>query len=449
MKILLLNQAFWPDVVASAQQLTMLARRLSERGHQVTVVAGNRGYDDPKLVFKRRETWNSVEILRISSINAGKGNQWRRVLNFGSFMFMCAARLAFMPRQDVVIALTSPPLISWLGSLFVRVKGGELIFWTLDLNPDEAIAAGWLKPASPAAKFLSRLLNNSMQRTRTIIALDEFMKERIVAKGIAASKIDVIPPAPDDLMHYDAAGREEFRRVHELAGKFVVMYAGNHSPCHPLDTLLGAARELRDCEQIIFLFAGGGSELPKVKAFARAHNLGNIRCLPYQPQAALPALLSSADLHVVVMGDAFSGIVHPSKIYNILKIGAPLLFIGPEESFISRLIARNDGRSVAVSARHGECGEVAAAISELAQRRAPVGSNEIAPAQYSSEPAFTRFIAHVEAAGSGTVCLPLPLGEGRGEGLARQARNTSPGFSQLSSRATNEIFNAVDAPRNS
>jgi putative colanic acid biosynthesis glycosyltransferase WcaI len=392
MKVLLLNQAFWPDVVASAQQLTMLARRLSERGHQVTVVAGRRGYDDPKSVFKRRETWNSVNILRIQSINVGKRNQLRRLLNFGSFMFACGARLVVLPRQDVVIALTSPPLISWLGAWFVRLKGGELIFWPLDLNPDEAIAAGWLQPASLVAKFLGRLLNSTMRRAKTIIALDEFMKERIVAKGISAGKIDVIPPAADEQMDYDGAGREEFRRCHELADKFVVMYAGNHSPCHPLDTLLGAALKLKHRDDIVFVFAGGGSELPGVKAFARSHNLGNIRCLPYQPQAQLPALLSSADLHVVVMGEAFGGIVHPSKIYNILKIGAPFLFIGPDKSFVSKIITANEG--VATSARHGEIERVATIISAAAERRAPAR-----PDQFSSEPAFSRFIAHVEGAG--------------------------------------------------
>src|SRR5215831_2885479 len=394
MKILLLNQAFWPDVVASAQQLTMLARRLTERGHQVTVVTGTRGYDNPKSVFKRRETWNGVKILRIPSINIGKTNQWRRVLNFGSFLFACGLRLILMPRQDVVIALTSPPLISWLGSLFVRVKGGELIFWPLDLNPDEAIAAGWLRPDSLRAKFLGRLLSSSMQRAKTIIALDEFMKERIVAKGIPARKIEVIPPAADELVHYDAAGRERFRRAHDLSDKFVVMYAGNHSPCHPLDTLLGAALQLKDQETIVFVFAGGGSELPKVKAFARSHKVRNIRCLPYQPQPELAALLSSADLHVVVMGDAFGGIVHPSKIYNILKVGAPFLFIGPDESFVSQIITARGRERVAMRARHGEIERVATIISASAERRAPAR-----PDQFSSEPAFLRFIAHVEAAG--------------------------------------------------
>jgi len=395
MKVLLLNQAFWPDVVASAQQLTMLARRLSERGHQVTVIAGNRGYDDPKSVFKGRETWNAIKIRRISSINLGKGNHWRRILNFGSFMFACAARLALMPRQDVVIALTSPPLISTLGSLFVRVKGGELIFWPLDLNPDEAIAAGWLKSGSLGAKFLELLLTSSMQRAKTIVALDEFMRERIVAKGISPSKIDVIAPAADDEVRYDAAGREEFRLVHELANKLVVMYAGNHSPCHPLDTLLGAAQKLQHRDDIVFVFAGGGSELPKVKTFATSHKMRNLRCLPYQPQDKLPALLSSADLHIVVMGDRFGGIVHPSKIYNILKIGTPFLFIGPEKSFVSQLIEGRDG----ASARHGEIDKVAALISERAGKRSQLGAGPL-PQLHDpgSESGVARFIARIETA---------------------------------------------------
>src|SRR5438445_3931973 len=177
MKILLLNQAFWPDVVASANELTMLARRLSERGHQITVIASARGYDDATASFSRRESWHSIDIVRISSVSAGKKHRWQRTLNFGSFLLACALRLVATPRQGMVIALTSPPLISWLGSLFVRLKGGELIFWPLDLNPDEAIAAGWLKESSLTAKFLTRLLTSSMRRARMIIALDEFMKE--------------------------------------------------------------------------------------------------------------------------------------------------------------------------------------------------------------------------------------------------------------------------------
>ena len=158
MNVLLLNQCFYPDVMATAQQLTDLAVGLVKEGHSVTVIASDRGYDDPTQRFPRRETWKGVKIIRISSLTPGKQKRWHRAANFASFLANCAIRLLLSPRFDVVVALTSPPLISFLGALFVRLKGGKFFFWVMDLNPDEAIAAGWLKPDSLAARVLSRLL---------------------------------------------------------------------------------------------------------------------------------------------------------------------------------------------------------------------------------------------------------------------------------------------------
>src|SRR4030081_2143701 len=140
MKVLLLNQCFYPDVMATAQQLTDLAVGLAKAGHSVTVIASDRGYDDPSTRFPRRETWNGIEIIRIPAIALGKSAKWRRAANFASFLCNCSLRLLMLPRFDVVVALTSPPLISFLGALFVRIKGGRFFFWVMDLNPDEAIA---------------------------------------------------------------------------------------------------------------------------------------------------------------------------------------------------------------------------------------------------------------------------------------------------------------------
>jgi hypothetical protein len=77
-----------------------------------------------------------------------------------------------------------------------------------------------------------------------------------------------------------------------------------------------------------------------VREFALRHELSNVKCLPYQPLDQLSSSLSAADLHVVVMGDAFVGIVHPCKIYNIMSVGAPVLYIGPQSSHVSDLAAQ-------------------------------------------------------------------------------------------------------------
>jgi colanic acid biosynthesis glycosyl transferase WcaI len=373
MNILLLNQCFYPDVMATAQQLTDLAVGLAKEGHCVTVIASDRGYDDPSRRFPRRETWNGIEIVRISSLTLGKQKRWHRAANFASFLANCAFRLLLSPRFDVVVALTSPPLISFLAALFVRVKGGKFFSWVMDLNPDEAIAAGWLKADSITARILSRLLRYSLINAEKVIALDHFMKRRIVEKGVSDGRVVVLPPwAHDDTVRFDLKGRIAFRERHNLDESFVVMYAGNHSPCHPLDTLMEAAHILSDSaasgKGIVFCFVGGGSEQVKVKQFAALHNLTNIRCLPYQGFEMLSGSLSAADLHVVVMGNEFVGIVHPSKLYNILTVGSPFLYIGPRETHISDIAAKMDSEYGSYTAAHGDVEGVVKCVLRARQK---------------------------------------------------------------------------------
>jgi glycosyltransferase involved in cell wall biosynthesis len=333
------------------------------------VIAADRGYDDPATRFSRRETWQGVDIIRIPSFALGKHSKWRRAVSFASFLMSCSFRLLLLPRFDVVVALTSPPLISLLGSLFVQMKGGRFFFWVMDLNPDEAIAAGWLKENSFAGKILKSFLRFSLRHATRVIVLDRFMKERILKHGISDELITVLPPWAHGDAVFDEAGRLAFREHHNLSQKFVVMYSGNHSPCHPLNTLLEAALRLSEKNEIAFCFVGGGSEQAKVRAFAAQHKLNRVSSLPYQPLKGLAGSLSAADLHAVVMGDGFSGIVHPCKVYNILSIGIPFLYIGPPESYVTDIASQATNGFAMYSARHGEVDRVVAHILKVAEQK--------------------------------------------------------------------------------
>jgi colanic acid biosynthesis glycosyl transferase WcaI len=355
MRILILNQAFYPDVVSTAQHASDLALGLMAAGNEVVVVASSRGYDDRTRRFPARETWHGIEIHRVEPTTFGKASRWRRAVDFASFLLKCGMRVATLRRCDVLVAMTSPPLISFLGALAVPLKAKKLICWTMDLNPDEAIAAGWLSPHSRTARMLDHLLGYSFNRADKIVALDRFMRSRIHLKDIKEGKIAVVPPwAHDDHVTFDRAGREQFRRKHKIDDKFVVMYSGNHSPCHSLQTLLDVADELRGEPEIVFCFVGGGSEFEKLKQQTEQRKRENVRWIPYQPIEKLSASLSAADLHAVVMGDAFPGIVHPCKIYNILATQAPFLYIGPAESHIVDIIRRIGDPSRTFRAQHGE-----------------------------------------------------------------------------------------------
>lgn len=381
MKVLILNQAFYPDVVSTAQHASDLAAALVEMGDDVTVMASRRGYDDPSRCFSRSEDWRGVRVLRVPGTSFGKTSRWRRAADFASFLLACVWKLLWLPRQDVVIALTSPPLISFIAALLVPVKVRELLFWSMDLNPDEAIAAGWLRKNSLFARTFGWMLRYSLRRARTVVALDRFMAKRIEAKGIAPQKIVVLPPwSHDDDVAFTSLDREHFRKDHGLEGRFVVMYSGNHSPCHPLQSLIDAATELRDQPEICFCFVGGGSEMETVKRAALARGLTNVMCLPYQPREQLAASLSAADLHAVVMGNEFVGIVHPCKIYNVLLSGSPVLYIGPAPSHVTELIQQFVGTARGHICRHGDVRAVIDAI----KRERSIGSPRHALASNST-----------------------------------------------------------------
>lgn len=401
MRILLLNQCFYPDHVATAQYLTELALGLRDAGHEVTVVASSRGYDNPQNRYPSHEVWRGIDIRRIWTPGLGKGAKWRRLLDFASFWLSATLILLRLKKFDVTVCLTSPPLISTLGTVMVKIKGGAVVPWIMDLNPDEAVAAGWLKAGGFVERVLSLLQRWSFRQASRIIALDRFMAARLEAKGVPAEVIHTDPPwSHDAAVRYDEEGRQAFRMEHGLTEKFVVMYSGNHSPCHPLDALLESAHELVGESHIHFLFVGGGSELEKVKRFRDRHGLPNITTLPYQPMAKLAGSLSSADLHTVVLGDPFVGIVHPCKIYNILALGLPFLTLGPKQSHLRDLAAQlPPGDHWAVE--NGRPAEVKKMILLAAERRftKPNPAAQSLAKEFAMEVLRSRLIQVIEEAG--------------------------------------------------
>jgi colanic acid biosynthesis glycosyl transferase WcaI len=367
MKVLLLCQVFYPDVVSVAQYLADFGVDLSAAGHEVTVLCSSRGYDNPATTFAQDEIWKGIRIRRVAVWGLGKKSKLRRIVSAASFFLSSLAELILMPRQDVVVAVPPPPLLSVIAALFVKLRGGRLVCWNMDMNPDEAIAAGWLKHDSFAAHILEAALRYSLRASSCIVVLDRFMKDRIAAKHTPRDKVHIIPIwSHDQAVYYDPYGRQAFRKRLGVEGKFVVMYSGNHSPLHPLDTLLQAALRLQDNPEIAFVFVGGGSEFARVKLFAQSLCLPNVLCEPYQPLEQLAGSLSAADLQVVILGDPFVGIVHPSKIYNILAVGAPFLYIGPAESHITDLRLFPGIARMGQFVRHGDVDRVVGLIAQLA-----------------------------------------------------------------------------------
>jgi colanic acid biosynthesis glycosyl transferase WcaI len=341
-KILLLNQVFYPDGAATAQHTTDLALYLTKLEYDVTVITGRRGYNDRETLYPKRETFQGIDIIRVGSTGLGKKNVFTRFLDGVTFEFLLLCRLLVTPRHDVVIVFTSPPLIGFVGALFCLFKGGRLVNWLMDINPDAAVAVGYLKKHSLLHKILNRAFEFSLKGSSNVVVLDRWMKGVVEGHGVPGSRITVIPPWPVQEQDRDKPKRfkaeNPFREKYKLGGKFVILYSGNHSIVHPLTTLLEAAVRLKDEPDVVFVFIGGGLRVGDVTKIASEHNLKNILQLPHQPREMLDASLNLASLHVVVMGNSVTGLVHTSKIYGILATGAPYVAIAPKGSHLADLI---------------------------------------------------------------------------------------------------------------
>jgi glycosyltransferase involved in cell wall biosynthesis len=283
-------------------------------------------------------------------------------------------RALFTYNLSAILFSTSPPMIGITMSLLRMFRSVPMAYWAMDLNPDQLIALGKIGPRSPVARLLEGINRTILRSSTLVIALDRFMAARLRARAELRNKMVVIPPWPHETFveSVDHA-TNPFRSRHNLAGKFVVMYSGNHSPSNPLDTLLQAALRLRDDNALRFLFVGGGVGKKDVEKFASKHQLSNVLCLPYQPLADLRYSLSAADVHVVSLGDNMVGIIHPCKVYGAMAVGRPVLFFGPKPSHISDLLGRH---GIGWHVAHGDVDGAVRTIQEI-QQTAPERLNEM------------------------------------------------------------------------
>jgi colanic acid biosynthesis glycosyl transferase WcaI len=316
-----------------------VASEFARRGWRVTVLCSERGYENPNVRYPKAEVRDGVRIRRIALASFGKTNILLRVLGTASFLLQVFFRALMAERPSLMLYSTSPPMIGFVGALLKRIMGIPSVYWAMDLNPDQLVAMGKLRPGHAITRLLEWASRVTLRLSDYVVLMDRFMLERLQIRVPLDGKVDIIPPWPHE-SHVETVPHESnwFREKYRLQGKFVIMYSGNHSPANPLETLLQAMLRLKDDPRILFAFIGGGIQKKEVQAFVAQHNIANALLLPYQPIESLAFSLSAADAHVVSLGREMVGIVHPCKVYGAMTVGRPILFLGPRPSHVSDLL---------------------------------------------------------------------------------------------------------------
>jgi len=327
MKILLLNQFFWPDSAATSQFLTDLARELSARGHQVDVLCGG-----GRAYAQQDESGRpAVTIRRSLSLPFGRSKPMR-LLSYASFLTTAGLLGLFRSKPDLVITLTTPPLVGMLGTFIKYARGVRHISWEMDLYPDVICDLGYFSAENPLIRLIGAVADFSRHHADGIIALGECMKRRLVARGVAPEKIhvsenwadgEVIEPLPFPALE-----------------PVTVLYSGNLGLGHDVETIADAMFALKDDPRFRFVFAGGGGRRDALETFCSQNAIPSVSFRPYCRREDLGQSLGEGHIGLVTQNAKCSGSIVPSKAYGILAAGRPLLYIGPADSTPAHLVHR-------------------------------------------------------------------------------------------------------------
>lgn len=359
MRVCFFNRSYWPDTGATGQLLTELAEDLAaHHGMEVTVVAGL-PLSASGAALPRREVRRGVTILRAAGTTLRPEAFALRAANYLTY-FASACRLArTLPAQDVVVAMTDPPIIG-LAALAVRGRP-PLIFYCQDVFPEVAALLQDFRSRT-VDRLLEGVTRYLLRRARHVVALGDTMADRLEGKGVSRSKIAVIHNWADTTAITPGPQRNPFSEAHGLAGKFVVLHAGNLGQAQGLETIIEAADRLRVHEDIVFLFIGDGTARRRLQERAASRGLACVMFLPYQPREQMRWTYATASVFLVSLKAGLAGYIVPSKMYGILAAGRPWIAAVDEESEVAAITAEH-GCGVRVAP--GDAAALAEAIVSL------------------------------------------------------------------------------------
>ena len=372
MRITFINQFYKPDVSPTAQLTAGVAEHFAKLGHEVTVIASRGGYVKESTDGESTREVN-LHVCRIWTPQLGKGSILKRCIDYLVFYVLTFARMLTMRRQDVVIALTTPPYIAWAGAFHRMLhQNCKLMLWNMDCYPEVAERAGAMKAGGTMARSMKWLNRRLFNRLDHLICLDHAMADLLSpyhAKRDARSKplpVTVIPnwerleAYPVDALPEQWAGVDEL----ELDGRFVVLYMGNMGFGHDFNTVLDAAGKLKD-KPVTFLFIGGGKRYGEVAEQANIRGLKNVVTRPYLPWEEVPQAMTAGDCALITLRDDMLGVMSPSKVHANLAGGLPILYVGPKDSNVDEAASHFD---CGLSVQHGESDRIVDFIRELIEK---------------------------------------------------------------------------------
>ncbi len=349
MRVSIHTMYFLPDFGSAPILMNQLACYLADHKHHVEVVTTiprKRPKDMSGMLYSRRfdkgfsvkRFWTNAAPHPLGRLLAWNIYTAGALLNMFSF------------RRGDVLMLRTPPLQLGIVGFWAKFFGGARILLNVqDIHPDLSIESGILR--NPLGIRFARALEKWVYRLADhILVISEGFKTNLMAKGVPAAKMTVIPNWVDTDFLRPLPKDNPFSRKYGFHDKFVLMYSGTISISSnlALERVLEAARILSFEKDILFAIVGEGLKKEAVRRKAESLGIRNVVFLPFQPYEDLPSLLSSSDVLLVPLDQDKSQLSVPSKLYNFMAAGRTILGLATPESEVATILRRT-GCGTAVS----------------------------------------------------------------------------------------------------
>lgn len=335
-KIVVASQHYPPDPSTTAAIMAEIACRLATE-HEVVVLSGSPG------ALPASETGpDKPRVVAVKNRMAGKAALLRRGLSELLFVLrIFVALLRRLRRGDVVLTVTAPFMLPYAVAAAAWLKGARSALIMHDLFPDVMVMAGLLKPRSIVAGVM-RAANSLMFRAlNAVVTIGRDAERPLLGySGMTRSKIRFIPnwatlvPAARPV-----TSDNPFRKA--LAARFIIGLSGNLGFTHDPEIVFEAARLLKDEADIGFLLSGWGIGFERLKQLQADANLPNVAFVARVEDSELEAFLTAADLWIIPYRKDVAGVSVPSRFYNLLAVGRPVVLVSEPDAEAALTVVEN------------------------------------------------------------------------------------------------------------
>jgi len=308
-------------------------------------LCGQPNYSKRGNFASKKEIHKGVEIFRAWGTTLDKNVIVFRLINMLTLSFSIFIKASFnFQKNDKILVVTTPPLLPFIGAFASIVRGGSYVLLIHDNYPEILVAVGKTGKNSWLVKVLNFFNHRLYKYANKIIVVGRDMEE-LVGRKIRGFDIPIeCIPNWAELEQVKPLNREENRLLNQLglSEKLVFLYAGNMGHPNDLESIVKCSEKLRDNYGFHFIFLGAGVKKKWLERKIEEKNLTNVTLLPPRPRSEQNIFLNACDVALVSLVKNMWGVSMPSRTYNILAVGKPILALTEANSEVARVIQEDD-----------------------------------------------------------------------------------------------------------